>query len=60
MVDLLSWIFLFIPRLILRLFAAPFKKSKYRGSSITVSATMNNIEYKTVCTCRDCGYRWTK
>ena len=28
-VDLFTWIFLFIPRLILRLFASPFKKKKY-------------------------------
>ena len=37
MVDLCIWIVAFFPRLILRLFAAPFKKKKYTGSSTTVS-----------------------
>ena len=59
-VDLLSWIFFFIPRLILRLFAAPFKKKRYRGTSSTVSTTVNNISYQTVCTCQNCGYHWKK
>ena len=59
-VDLLSWIFMFIPRLILRLFAAPFKKKKYKGSSSTVSTTVNNVGYKTVCTCQNCGHSWSR
>ena len=57
-IDLLSWIF-FIPRLILRLFAAPFKKKKYKGTSSTVSTTINNVGYKTVCTCQNCGHSWS-
>ena len=59
-VDLLSWIFLFLPRLILRLFTAPFKKKKYTGTSRTVSTTVNDVSYKTVCTCQSCGYSWNK
>ena len=59
-VDLLSWIFLFFPRLILRLFASPFKKKKYKGTSTTVSTTVNNVSYKTVCTCQSCGHSWSK
>ena len=59
-VDLFTWIFLFIPRLILRLFASPFKKKKYKGKSSTVSNTVRNITYKTICTCQNCGYRWEK
>ena len=59
-VDLLSWIFLFLPRLILRLFTAPFKKKKYTGTSRTVSTTVNDVSYKTICTCQSCGYSWNK
>ena len=59
-VDLATWIFMFIPRLILRLFSAPFRKKKYRGSSSTVSRTVNNITYRTICTCQHCGYHWDK
>ena len=57
-IDLLLWIFLFIPRLILRLFAAPFKKKKYKGTSASVSSTVNDIAYTTVCTCQNCGHVW--
>ena len=49
-----------IPRLILRLFASPFKKKKYKGTSSTVSSTVRNITYKTICTCQNCGHRWEK
>ena len=59
-VDLLSWIFLFFPRLILHLFASPFKKKKYKGTSATVSTTVNNVVYKTVCTCQSCGHSWSE
>ena len=57
-VDLFTWIFLFIPRLILRLFSAPFKKKKYVGRSSTVNSTVNRVEYKTICTCQNCGKTW--
>ena len=59
-VDLFTWIFLFIPRLVLRLFASPFKKKKYTGTSSTVSSTVRNITYKTICTCQNCGHSWEK
>ena len=59
-VDLFTWIFLFIPRLILRLFASPFRKNNYKGTSSTVSNTVRNITYKTICTCQNCGHRWEK
>ena len=58
-VDLFLWFFAFLPRLILRLFAAPFKKKKYKGSSTTVSQSTNHIRYKTICTCQNCGNHWT-
>lgn len=57
-IDLFSWFFLFVPRLILRLFAAPFKKEKYIGNSTTISKTGNKIRYQRVCVCKDCGYYW--
>ena len=57
-VDLLLWIFFFVPRLIIKLVAAPFKKKKYKGSSTSVSATVNDIHYATICLCKDCGHNW--
>lgn len=59
-VDLLSWIVFFIPRLILRLFSAPFRRKKYKGTSSTVSQTVNKVGYRTVCTCQNCGHSWSK
>lgn len=58
MVDLILWFCMFFPRLILRLFAAPFKKKKYKGNSTTRSTTKNKLSYKTICICQNCGYRW--
>ena len=55
-VDLCLWVFMFIPRLILQL----FKKKKYVGSSSTVSSTVRNVKYRTVCTCQNCGHSWSK
>lgn len=57
-VDLCLWIFLFVPRLILRLFTAPFRKKKYVGTASTISTTVNHIGYKTICTCQNCGNTW--
>lgn len=59
-VDLSLWILFFVPRLILRLFAAPFKRKKYVGSGSSVSTTRNKISYTTVCVCQDCGKRWER
>lgn len=53
-VDLCLWIFFFIPRLCIQL----FRKKKYKGKSKSVSNTVNNIRYTTVCVCSDCGHRW--
>ena len=57
-VDLLTWIFMFFPRLIMRLFSSPYKKKKYVGNSTTVSTSTNQYRYRTVCTCQSCGYHW--
>lgn len=58
MVDLFLWICFFFPRLILRLFAAPFKKKKYVGEGTSVSKTSNKIHYRTICVCQNCGHKW--
>lgn len=58
MVDLFLWIFAFWPRLILKLFASPFKKKKYKGTSTSVSKTINDVSYRTVCVCKNCGHTW--
>lgn len=57
-VDLFLWIFLFFPRLIMRLFAAPFKKKRYKGESTSTTTTANKIRYKKVCLCKECGHDW--
>ena len=59
MVDLFLWICFFMPRLILRLFSSPFKKKKYKGESTSVSKTVNDISYRTMCTCQKCGHTWS-
>ena len=53
-VDLALWIFMFIPRLLIKL----FHRKKYVGKSTSVTATVNNIAYVTVCTCNNCGHTW--
>ena len=59
-IDLFMWFFMFFPRLVMRLFAAPFKKKKYVGSGTSVSKTQNKIEYKTIFVCQNCGKRWDR
>ena len=54
-VDLCLWIFFFVPRLLVKI----FHKKKYVGRSSTVSTTVNNVIYRTVCTCQQCGHTWT-
>lgn len=53
-VDLLTWIFTFIPRVLL----SPYKKDKGKGKERSVTKTNNKIKYKTIHLCEDCGYRW--
>ena len=53
-IDLLLWIFMFFPRLIIQL----LKKKKYVGKSKSVSTTVNNIVYKKIFVCKNCGYSW--
>ena len=68
--GVLYWIFLgwwiWLPKLILWIIAFPFmlilrlfRKKKTKGSSTTVESTVNNIQYKTVYTCADCGNSWS-
>lgn len=53
-IDLMLWVSLFFPRLVIQL----FKKRKYKGKSKSVSTTKNNYTYKSFCFCKDCGYSW--
>lgn len=55
MIDLMLWVFLFIPRLVLQL----FKKKKYTGKSSTISTSQNVIVYRRICTCKNCGHSWS-
>ncbi len=57
-VDLSLWILFFLPRLIIRLFASPYKKKKFTGRSTSRSETINDITYRTVHQCLDCDYTW--
>ena len=56
MVDLMLWICIFPLRFLFQL----FRKKKYVGESTTVSSTSNNVNYKSVCLCKDCGHHWSK
>lgn len=58
-VDLLIWIFAFIPRAFAHLLYHVGRKRKYKGKSRTVTTTRNDISYKNICVCQDCGYNWT-
>jgi hypothetical protein len=57
-VDITLWIVAFFPRLIVHLFAKSVKKKKYTGSSTSASVTTNDVTYKTICLCKECGHRW--
>ena len=53
-IDLFIWIYAFPIRFLVQL----FKKKKYVGKSKSVSVSKNNVNYKSVCLCKDCGYHW--
>lgn len=55
MIDLMLWICLFPFQLIYHSF---YKRKKYKGSGKSVSTTRNEIGYRTVCVCQNCGKRW--
>lgn len=57
-VDLFIWIFAFVPRLLIQIFKP--KKARTKSSTTTATQEIANIEYKTVCMCRDCGHHWQK
>ena len=54
MVDLLMWITLFFPRLVIRL----FRRSDGVMKSKSVSHTKNKIAYRKMAQCQDCGRTW--
>ena len=56
MVDLLFWLFAFIPRLIVAIIVGMRKKRV--GESTSTSVTINNIKYKKICLCQTCGHKW--
>ena len=51
-IDLILWIFLFIPRVLLHI----GRRKKYVSKTTTQS--VNHIVYKTICTCQNCGRAW--
>ena len=51
--KLILWFIAFIPMAILKILRK--KKTK----STTVESTVRNIQYRTVCTCKNCGYVWS-
>lgn len=54
MIDLFLWICFFFPRLLIQI----FKKKKYVGSATSVANATNNIKYKTIVLCKNCGNHW--
>ena len=53
-IDIMIWICFFPIRLLIQV----FKKKKYVGKSNTVTQTVNQTVYKSLCTCQGCGYVW--
>ena len=58
-VDVCLWIFWTGPRLIIAILSRIFKKKEYTGASASTTKTNNNISYKTICLCKDCGRSWS-
>ena len=56
MIDLMLWICAFPLRLIAQL----TRKKKYKGTATTVQQQVNQISYKTMCLCGNCGNTWVK
>lgn len=56
MIDLMLWICFFPFKAI----AALTRRKKYKGKSNTITHEHDNYGYRTVCTCRSCGYHWEK
>ena len=55
-VDLFLWIAYFPFRLLFQI----FKRKKYKGKATTVSQSMNEIIYKKMFTCQNCGHSWMR
>ena len=55
LIDLMLWVCFFPFRLIIQL----FKKKKYKGTATTVSQSVNEVIYKKMFTCHECGHSWT-
>lgn len=56
LIDACLWVLIFPIRLCIQLFKR--KKSVTKGTSVTQEVA--NIEYKSVCLCKDCGHNWVK
>ena len=56
--KLVFWIVFFIPMAILRLLRRKKTKTNSTSKETSVETTVNRIEYRTLYTCRDCGYVW--
>ena len=55
MFDIFIWIFAWPLKILARL----FHKKKYVGTSVTSSQSINNITYRTMAICKNCGNKWT-
>ena len=53
-IDLLLWIFMFLPRVLLHI----GRRKKYVSKSTSSSHTVNHRTYQTICTCQNCGNTW--
>lgn len=55
-IDLFLWIFAFFPRVLLHI----GRRKKYKGESTSKTITKNNIKYRRMFTCQDCGHFWSR
>lgn len=53
-VELMLWVFAFVPMLISKI----LKKKKYKSTGSSQTVTKHNVTYKKVCVCQDCGHSW--
>lgn len=55
-IDLILWICFFPVKLILSI----IRKKKIKGKATTVSQSVKQMNYKTICLCNNCGHSWQR
>lgn len=56
LIDAFIWVVAFPIRLCIQI----FKKKKSTTTGTSINQEVKNVEYKSVCLCKDCGHHWIK